>query len=58
LATGELDNPINVTAIDIHNDNKIESIRYKHLHEANGGAAFYPVGTPPDSSEGQKIVCK
>jgi gluconolactonase len=54
---GELNNHINVTAIDIHNNNTIESISYRHLHSANGGAAFYPVGTPPDSSEGQKIVC-
>ena len=49
---------VNVTAIDINSDNySIQSLRYRHLHEANGGAAFYPVGTPPTSSEGQEIVC-
>lgn len=51
-----LSNPINVTSIDIHNNNQIESIRYPNLAEANGGAAFYPVGTPPTCSEGQQIV--
>ncbi|KAK5682439.1 hypothetical protein LTS10_005567 [Elasticomyces elasticus] len=53
---GSLDNPVNVTAIDIHNNNTIESIRYENLAEANGGAAFYPVGSPANSSEGQQIV--
>lgn len=53
---GSFSNPINVTAIDINNGNKITSIKYKHLHEANGGAAFYPVGTPATSSTGQQIV--
>ncbi|KAK4901147.1 hypothetical protein LTR27_001703 [Elasticomyces elasticus] len=53
---GSLDNPVNVTAIDIHNNNTIESIRYEHLAEANGGAAFYPVGSPANSSEGQQII--
>ncbi|KAK3086926.1 hypothetical protein LTR53_020031, partial [Teratosphaeriaceae sp. CCFEE 6253] len=53
---GSFDNPINVTAIDINNGNTIESVRYEHLAEANGGAAFYPVGTPANSSEGQQIV--
>lgn len=53
---GSFDNPINVTAIDIHNNNTISSIRYDNLAEANGGAAFYPVGTPPNSSAGQQIV--
>ena len=48
--------PVNVTSIDIHHDNKIESFRYDGLYNANGGAAFYPVGTPPNSSEGQQIV--
>ena len=51
-----LDNPINVTSVDISNNDEIESIRYPDLHEANGGAVFYPVGTPPDSSDGQQLV--
>ena len=53
---GSFANPINVTAIDISNGNQIESVRYPHLNEANGGAAYYPVGTPVNSSEGQEIV--
>ena len=53
---GSLENPINVTAIDISNDNEITSIRFPKVSEANGGAPFYPVGTPPDSSEGQQLV--
>lgn len=53
---GSLDNPINVTAVDISNDNSIESLRFDDLAEANGGTVFYPVGTPPDSNEGQQMV--
>lgn len=53
---GSFDDPINVTAIDISMDNQISSIRYPNLAEANGGAAFYPVGSPANSSEGQQIV--
>lgn len=53
---GSFENPINVTAIDISGNNSIESIRYPHLEEANGGAAWYPVGAPANSSEGQEIV--
>lgn len=53
---GSLDNPINVTAIDISNGNTIESIRFENVAEANGACAYYPPGTPPDSSEGQQIV--
>ena len=53
---GSFDNPINVTAIDISNNNEIESLRYPDVNEANGGAAWYPVGTPLNSSEGQEIV--
>jgi len=53
---GSLDNPINVTAIDINRNNEITSIRYPHLSLANGGSAFYPVGSSPNSSEGQGVV--
>lgn len=52
---GNFSNPINVTAIDVDTD-EITSLRYKDLAEANGGAAFYPVGTPANSSKGQQIV--
>jgi gluconolactonase len=53
---GSFDNPINVTAIDINRNNEITSIRYPGLAEANGGAAFYPVGSSPNSSEGQQAI--
>lgn len=52
---GSFDNPVNVTAINIKT-NAITSHRYPNLAEANGGAAFYPVGSSPNSSEGQQIV--
>jgi gluconolactonase len=53
---GSLANPINVTAIDINRNNEITSIRYPNVSLANGGSAFYPVGSSPSSSEGQEIV--
>ena len=53
---GSFDDPINVTAIDMNRNNEISSIRYPNLAEANGGSAFYPVGSSPNSSEGQQIV--
>jgi gluconolactonase len=53
---GSFDNPINVTVIDINHNNEISSTHYPNLAEANGGAAFYPVGSSPNSSEGQQIV--
>ncbi|KAF2216510.1 hypothetical protein CERZMDRAFT_64920 [Cercospora zeae-maydis SCOH1-5] len=52
---GSLDNPINVTVIDMETD-EITSIRYPNLSEANGGTAYYPPGTPANSTEGQAIV--
>lgn len=51
-----LSNPINVTTVDIHSGNAISSIRYPHLSAAKGGAAFYTVGSPPTSTDGQAIV--
>lgn len=53
---GDFDNPINVTVIDINNNDAISSVRYPNLAEANGGTAFYPVGTAPNSNAGQQIV--
>ena len=53
---GSLDNPINVTTIDLKNDHNIESVRYDNLAEPNGGSAYYPPSTPANSSEGQQIV--
>lgn len=53
---GSADNPINVTAIDISRNDEITSLQYPNVAGANGGAAFYPVGSSPNSSEGQQIV--
>ncbi|GAB1739829.1 hypothetical protein NU219Hw_g4764t1 [Hortaea werneckii] len=53
-------NPINVTAIDIGRDANsavsIASLHFDHLAQANGACAYYPPGTPPDSSANQSIV--
>ncbi|KAF2675848.1 lactonohydrolase [Lentithecium fluviatile CBS 122367] len=43
-----LDNPINVTIIDLANDYAISSTRYTDVNEANGGTSYYP----PSSSQG------
>ena len=50
-----MDNPINVTIIDTETD-EITHHRYPNVSEANGATAYYPPGTPADSSEGQAIV--
>ncbi|KAF7195429.1 Gluconolactonase [Pseudocercospora fuligena] len=52
---GSIDNPINITIIDPRTG-AIESTHYDHLHQANGGRAYYPPGTPANSSEGQAII--
>lgn len=52
----DLDNPINVTAIDLLQNDAIESIRFDKVTNPNGAAAFYPVGSPANSSQGQQIV--
>ncbi|KAF2186766.1 lactonohydrolase [Zopfia rhizophila CBS 207.26] len=40
-----LDNPINVTILDLGNNYSIKSTRYTNLHEANGGTNWYPPGS-------------
>jgi gluconolactonase len=52
----EYDNPINITTIDLNNNDSIASLRYDNVRNANGGCAYYPPGTPLNSSEGQQIV--
>ncbi|KAH9844573.1 calcium-dependent phosphotriesterase [Teratosphaeria destructans] len=51
-----VEDPINVTSIDIKNGDAIASQRIDGIANANGGAAFYPFGTSPHSSDGQQIV--
>lgn len=48
-------NPINVTVLNL-DDYTIRSTRYANLHEANGGCAYYPPGTPSNSSAGQQLL--
>jgi len=50
-----LDDPINITVIDLANDYAISSTRYENVNEANGGTSYYPPGselrnntTPPN----------
>ena len=52
---GSLDNPINVTVLNMDTW-EITTTHFDNLAEANGGAAFYPPGTPGNSSEGQQLV--
>jgi gluconolactonase len=40
-----LDNPINITVIDLGNDYAISSTRFDNVNEANGGTSYYPSGT-------------
>lgn len=48
-------NPINVTILNL-TDSTISTDRYANLHEANGGCAYYPPGTPANSSAGQQLL--
>lgn len=52
---GNITNPVNITVLRL-DDYSISSTRYNSLNEANGGCAYYPVGTPVNSSAGQQIV--
>ncbi|KAF2644646.1 calcium-dependent phosphotriesterase [Massarina eburnea CBS 473.64] len=45
-----LDNPINITVIDLGNNYSIKSTRFKDVNEANGGTNWYPPGS--DQSNG------
>jgi gluconolactonase len=40
-----LENPINITVIDLGNNYSISSKRYKDVNEANGGTNWYPPGS-------------
>ena len=52
---GDFSNPVNVTVLNL-TDYTVSSHRYANINEANGGAAYYPPGTPGNSSAGQQIV--
>lgn len=47
---GNLDNPINVTTIDLADDYALASVRYSALVEANGGSSYFPPGTGGNES--------
>ncbi|GAB7337183.1 hypothetical protein MBLNU457_g2569t1 [Dothideomycetes sp. NU457] len=48
-------NPINVTILDLAT-NAISSVRYPNLASPNGLIAYYPLGTPANSSANQQIL--
>lgn len=45
-----LDNPINITVIDMDNDYAISTTRYAGVNEANGGTSYYPPGSAQGNS--------
>jgi len=50
-----MSNPINVTILDLAT-NVVSSVRYPNLTNANGLTAYYPPGTPANSSANQQIL--
>jgi len=48
-------NPINVTILDLAT-NALTSVRYPNLASPNGLVAYYPPGTPANSSANQQIL--
>ncbi|KAJ4322262.1 hypothetical protein N0V94_002492 [Neodidymelliopsis sp. IMI 364377] len=53
---GDLNNPINVTALDLANNYSISSIRYGELAEANGGTSYFPPGTEGNGSFPSRVL--
>ncbi|CAO2649965.1 Nn.00g012570.m01.CDS01 [Neocucurbitaria sp. VM-36] len=53
---GDLNNPINVTVIDLANNYSISSTRYSALAEANGATSYYPPGTQTNSSTPPRVL--
>ncbi|KAH7347061.1 lactonohydrolase [Pyrenochaeta sp. MPI-SDFR-AT-0127] len=52
----DINNPINVTIIDLANDYSISSTRYSALTEANGATSYYPPGTETNSSTPTRVL--
>jgi gluconolactonase len=53
---GDLNNPINVTVIDLANNYSISSTRYSALAEANGATSYYPPGTQTNGSTPSHVL--
>jgi gluconolactonase len=47
---GDIDNPINITTIDLSNNYSISTSRYADIAEANGGTSYFPPGTQTNGS--------
>jgi gluconolactonase len=52
-----LENPINVTIIDLGNDYAISSTRYTNLAEANGGTNWYPPNSDNSTTPPALLFC-
>ncbi|KAF1846380.1 lactonohydrolase [Cucurbitaria berberidis CBS 394.84] len=52
----DLNNPINVTVIDLANNYSISSTRYAGVAEANGATSYFPPGTQTNSSTPPRVL--
>lgn len=53
---GDLNNPINVTVIDLANNYSLTSTRYSELAEPNGGTSYFPPGTEGNGSFPSRVL--
>lgn len=53
---GDLNNPINVTVIDLANNYSLTSTRYSELAEPNGGSSYFPPGTEGNGSFPSRVL--
>ena len=53
---GDLNNPVNVTIIDIANNYSYTTTRYSALAEANGATSYYPPGTQKNGTTPPNIL--
>jgi gluconolactonase len=53
---GSLDNPINVTVIDLADNYAISSTHYTNLAEANGATGYYPPGTASNNTTPPRVL--
>lgn len=53
---GDLNNPINVTVIDLANNYSLSSTHYSALAEANGATSYFPPGTASNDSFPPRVL--
>lgn len=53
---GDLNNPINVTIIDLANNYSLSSTHYSALAEANGATSYFPPGTASNDSFPPRVL--